>query len=101
MVTCDTGDTIGRADEDLPGRPLLEQVMRDGRSDSSRQPVTLTKRAIMPQSRSPGSLSRFAPYPKQTRHTLSRSAQNSTLTMMRSSVETAERSLETQADSVE
>ena len=28
---CDTGDTIGRADEDLPGRPLLEQVMRDGK----------------------------------------------------------------------
>ena len=27
----DTGDIIGRADEDLPGRPLLEQVMRDGK----------------------------------------------------------------------
>ena len=27
----DTGDTIGRADEDLPGRPLLEPVMRDGK----------------------------------------------------------------------
>ncbi len=27
----DTGDTIGRADEDLPGRPLLEQVMRGGK----------------------------------------------------------------------
>ena len=27
----DTGDTIARAGEDLPGRPLLEQVMRDGR----------------------------------------------------------------------
>ncbi len=27
----DTGDVIGRADEDLPGRPLLEQVMRDGK----------------------------------------------------------------------
>ena len=26
----DTGDTIGRAGEDLPGRPLLETVMRDG-----------------------------------------------------------------------
>ena len=26
----DTGDTIGRADEELPGRPLLEPVMRDG-----------------------------------------------------------------------
>ena len=26
-----TGDTIGRADEDLPGRPLLEQVMQNGR----------------------------------------------------------------------
>ncbi len=26
----DTGDTIGRADEDLPGRPLLEPVMRVG-----------------------------------------------------------------------
>ena len=26
----DTGDTIGRADEDLPGRPLLEPVMREG-----------------------------------------------------------------------
>ena len=27
----DTGDTIGRAGEDLPGRPLLESVMRDGK----------------------------------------------------------------------
>lgn len=27
----DTGDTIARADEDLPGRPLLEQVMRGGK----------------------------------------------------------------------
>ena len=27
----DTGDTIGRADEDLPGRPLLDPVMRDGK----------------------------------------------------------------------
>ena len=27
----DTGDTIARAGEDLPGRPLLEQVMRDGK----------------------------------------------------------------------
>ena len=27
----DTGDTIARADEDLPGRPLLEPVMREGR----------------------------------------------------------------------
>ena len=27
---CDTGDTIARADEDLPGRPLLQQAMRDG-----------------------------------------------------------------------
>lgn len=26
----DMGDTIGRAGEDLPGRPLLETVMRDG-----------------------------------------------------------------------
>ena len=26
----ETGDTIARADEDLPGRPLLETVMRDG-----------------------------------------------------------------------
>ena len=26
----DSGDIIGRAAEDLPGRPLLEQVMRDG-----------------------------------------------------------------------
>lgn len=25
------GDTIARADEDLPGRPLLQEVMRDGR----------------------------------------------------------------------
>ena len=47
----DTGDTIARADEDLPGRSLLEQVMRGGKSDSSRQPMTLTKRAIMPRSR--------------------------------------------------
>ena len=27
----DTGDTIARAEEDLPGRPLLETVMRDGK----------------------------------------------------------------------
>ena len=27
----DIGDTIGRADEDLPGRPLLEPVMRAGK----------------------------------------------------------------------
>ena len=27
----DTGDTIGRAGEDLPGRPLLEPVMRNGK----------------------------------------------------------------------
>ena len=27
----DTGDTIARADEDLPGRPLLEQAMGDGK----------------------------------------------------------------------
>ena len=27
----DTGDTIARADEDLPGRPLLQQAMRDGK----------------------------------------------------------------------
>ena len=27
----DTGDTIGRSDENLAGRPLLEQVMRDGK----------------------------------------------------------------------
>ncbi|MDE2822782.1 MAG: nicotinate phosphoribosyltransferase, partial [Chloroflexota bacterium] len=32
----DTGDTIGRADEDLPGRPLLEQAMRDGKRLVSR-----------------------------------------------------------------
>ncbi|MCY4529290.1 MAG: nicotinate phosphoribosyltransferase [Chloroflexi bacterium] len=31
----DTGDTIGRADEDLPGRPLLEPVMRGGERLSS------------------------------------------------------------------
>jgi len=28
---CDTEDIIARNDEDLPGRPLLDQVMRDGR----------------------------------------------------------------------
>ena len=27
----DKGDTVGRADEDLPGRPLLGPVMRDGK----------------------------------------------------------------------
>ena len=31
----DTGDTIARAEEDLPGRPLLETVMRDGATDHS------------------------------------------------------------------
>ena len=28
---CDTEDIIARNDEDLPGRPLLEQAMRDGK----------------------------------------------------------------------
>ena len=27
----DTGDTVARADEDLPGRPLLSPVMRNGK----------------------------------------------------------------------
>ena len=33
---CDTEDTIARADEDLPGRPLLQQAMRDGKRLVSR-----------------------------------------------------------------
>ena len=33
---CDTEDIIARNDEDLPGRPLLEQAMRDGKRLVSR-----------------------------------------------------------------
>ncbi len=40
-----TGDVIGRASEDLPGRPLLEQVLRDGkRITASTHNLTETRR---------------------------------------------------------
>lgn len=41
----DTGDVIGRASEDLPGRTLLQQVMRDGkRITASTHNLTETRR---------------------------------------------------------
>ena len=96
----DTGDTIARADEDLPGRPLLGPVMRDGkRITPSTHNLTETRRYTAEQmARLPESVRDLPeadpPYPVETSPALNAYHQE----VIR---ETAARSLETRGDSVE
>ncbi len=96
----DTGDTIARADEDLPGRPLLRPVMRDGkRLIPPTADLAETRRHAAEQiARLPESVRGLPeadpPYPVEISPELNAYHQE----VIR---ETAARSLETRVDSVE
>ena len=96
----DTGDTIGRADEDLPGRPLLEQVMRHGKRLIPANPdLNETRHYAAEQiARLPDAVRDLPeaarPYPVEISRELSDYYQE----VVR---QTAARSLETRVDSVE
>ena len=95
-----TGDTIGRAGEDLPGRPLLSPVMRDGeRLIPSTDDLAETRRYAAEQiARLPESVRGLPeadpPYPVEISPKLNAYHHE----VIR---KTAARSLETRADSVE
>ncbi|MYB48376.1 MAG: nicotinate phosphoribosyltransferase [Dehalococcoidia bacterium] len=97
---CDTEDIIARADEDLPGRPLLEQAMRDGkRLVSSTHDLDETRRYAAEQiARLPQSVRSLPeadpPYPVEVSPKLNAYHEE----VIR---QTASRSLETRVDSVE
>ena len=99
-MTATPGDTIARADEDLPGRPLLESVMRDGeRLTPPTDDLAETRRYTAEQiARLPESVRGLPeadpPYPVEISPELNAYHQE----VIR---ETAARSLETRADSVE
>ncbi len=96
----DIGDVIGRTNEDLPGRTLLQQVMRDGkRITASTHNLTETRRyAVEQMARLPESVRDLPeadpPYPVEISPELNAYHQE----VIR---ETAARSLETQVDSLE